>query len=144
MDAMRTGVLAQLDSNGGTPDWDRISSAVVGLAGILAAAYAAFRSKLTENKPALPQTPKESLEATMAGDGDAALAALQSVVKTLQGENDRLWIRIKELEERDGDREARSNKRDGDMRSLRAQVAQLRQRLIQAGIDPGGGDQFGG
>lgn len=137
MDGVKTGVLAQLDSSGGAPDWDRVSSVVVGLAGLLAAAYAAFQSKLREKRPPLPDTTAESLQMVVAGDGEAAMAALQAIVKTLQVENDRLWERIRDLEERDDRRETRSTTRDEDLRRLRAQVAQLRQRLVQAGIDPG-------
>lgn len=119
--------LARLDS----PDWGQIGGWLAGVSGAVLAAYAGFKRDW-RGTTALP--PGKSDEPH---DGDIAIETLRALVKTLQDENQRLWARIKELEQRDDDRDRQGDLRDANMDRYRVEIRKLRARLVQLGVDPG-------
>lgn len=131
--------LAQADS--GQPDWGQIGGWIAAAVAAGAAVWSGFRNNWKPpGLPPPPKVPSESGAPNIAHDGDLAVQTLQALITTLQGENERLWDRIKDLETRDGLRESQNATRELAMQDLRRQVSRLRTRLVQAGIDPGDGD----
>lgn len=112
------------------PDWGQVGGWIAGALGAVWAVYAGFKRDWRGTDDKLPPGAEPPHE------GDVAIETLRALIKTLQEENQRLWARIKELEQRDDDRDRQGDLRDASIDRYRVENRRLRTRLIQAGIDP--------